>query len=117
MGVIADLSNAQGQKKNGDKEKCPKQKNKRKPKEKLNKLDEMEATKIPDAEFKIIVIRMLKDLRGGMDDLSENLNKEIVSIKNDIDTIKKNQSEIKTTISEIKNTLEGINSRSYEAEV
>ena len=42
-------------------------------------------------EFKTMVIRMLKDLRGRTDDLSENLNKEIVSIKRDIETIKKNQ--------------------------
>ena len=49
----------------------------------------MEATKIPDAEFKTMVIKMLKDLRGGMDDPSENLNKEMVKMKKDIETIKK----------------------------
>ena len=52
-------------------------------------MDEMEATKIPDAEFKIILIRMLKDLRGKMDDLSKNLNRDIVSIKKDVETIKR----------------------------
>ena len=36
------------------------------------------------------LLRMLTDLKGRMDDLSENLNKEIVSIKKDIDTINKN---------------------------
>ena len=35
----------------------------------------MEATKITDAEFKIMVIRMLKNLKGRMDDLSENLKR------------------------------------------
>ena len=49
-----------------------------------------------------------------MDDLSENLNKKIVSIKKDIETLK--QSETKNTISEVKNTLEGIKSRGDEAE-
>ena len=39
-------------------------------------LNEMEATKMPDAECKTMVIMMLKDLRGGMDKLSENLNKD-----------------------------------------
>lgn len=34
----------------------------------------MVATKITDAEFKVMVIRIIKNLRGGMDDLSENLN-------------------------------------------
>ena len=49
----------------------------------------MQATKIPDAEFKTIVIRMLKDLRRRIDDLSRNVNKKIVSIKKDLETIKK----------------------------
>ena len=40
---------------------------------------------MPDTEFKSMVVRMFKDLRERMDDLSENLNKEMVSIKNDID--------------------------------
>ena len=33
-----------------------------------------------------MVVKMLKDLRGRMDDLSESINEEIVSIKNDIET-------------------------------
>ena len=44
-----------------------------------------------DAVFKTMVIRILRDLRRKRNDLSENLNKEIVSIKKDIETIKKNQ--------------------------
>lgn len=35
-------------------------------------LNELEATKIPGEDFNIIVIRMLQDLRGRTDDLSEN---------------------------------------------
>ena len=53
----------------------------------------METSKLLGAEFKIMVIRMLKELR-------ENLN-----------SIKKIQSEKKDTVIEIKNTLQGINSR------
>ena len=44
----------------------------------------MESTKIPDTDFKTMVIRMLQVLRRRMNDLSENLNKEIVSVKEDI---------------------------------
>ena len=33
-------------------------------------LNEMKATKIPDAEFKTMVIRMLKEIKGKMDKLS-----------------------------------------------
>ena len=45
-------------------------------------LKEMEASNLPETEFKTLVIRMLKKL-------SENLNKEKVSIKKDIETIEK----------------------------
>ena len=44
-------------------------------------LNKMEASNLPDAEFKTLVIRMLIEIRGGIDHLSENFNKEIVSIK------------------------------------
>ena len=44
-------------------------------------LNEMEARSPPDTEFKTLVIRMLKELRRRMDDLSENFNKEILSLK------------------------------------
>ena len=43
----------------------------------------MEATKIPDAEFKTMVINLLNDPKRRMDDLSKNSNKEIVSINKD----------------------------------
>ena len=58
------------------------------PEKELNK---MEATKIPDAEFKTMVIRMLKELRKRMDDLIENLNQERISIKKVHNSYKKAQ--------------------------
>ena len=61
-------------------------------------LNQMEASKPPDTEFKTMVMRILKEL-------SENFN----SIKKDIETIKKNQPEIR-------NTLEVINRPLDEAE-
>ena len=62
-----------------------------------NKLNKMEASKLLEAEFKILVIRMLNELRGRMDGHNENLNREIVSIKKDRETIK-NQTEMKNII-------------------
>ena len=59
------------------------------------KLNEMEAS---DAEFKTMVIRMLKELRGRIDELSKHLNKGIVSTKGDIETNKKNVSYMKNII-------------------
>ena len=57
----------------------------------------METSNLLDAEFKTLVIRLLKEF-------SENLN-----------SIKKNPSETKDTLIEIKNNLQGDNSRVDEA--
>ena len=61
-------------------------------------LNEMEISNLSDAEFKILVIRMLKEL-------SEDLN-----------SIKKIESEMKDTLNEMKNNFQGINSRVDEAD-
>ena len=58
----------------------------------------MEISNLSDAEFKALVIRMLKEL-------SENLN-----------SIKKIQSETKDSLIELKNNLQGNNSKVDEAE-
>ena len=65
------------------------------PEKELNK---MEISNLSDAEFKTLVIRMLKGL-------SEDLSR-----------IKRNQSETKDTLIEIKNNLQENNSRVHEAE-
>ena len=64
------------------------------PEKELNK---MEISNLSDAEFKTLVIRMLKEL-------SEDLN-----------SIKQIQSEMKDTLIKIKNNLQGNNSRVDEA--
>ena len=61
-------------------------------------LNKMEISNLSDAEFKTMVIRMLKEL-------SEDLN-----------SIKKIQSDMKETLIEIKNNLQGNSSRVDEAE-
>ena len=61
-------------------------------------LNEMEISTLSDAQFKTLVIRMLKEL-------NEDLN-----------SIKRIQSETKDALIEIKNNLQGNNSRVDEAE-
>ena len=78
----------------------------------LKELSEMEISKLSDIDFKIMVIKMLKELTDDCKELSENYN----GMKKEIETIHKNQEEMKNTISEIKNTLEGNTSRLDEAE-
>ena len=65
------------------------------PEKELNK---SEISNLSDAEFKTVVIRMLKEL-------SKNLN-----------SIKKIQSEMKYSLIDIKNNLQGSNSREDEAD-
>ena len=77
----------------------------------VNEIESMYQIKV-----QTMVIRMLKKLRGRMDDLSKNLYKEIVIIKDDIEIIKNNQSGMKNIIYEMKNKLEETNSRLNEAE-
>ena len=36
----------------------------------------MEACNLPDTEFKTMIIRMLKELKRRIDEISENFNKE-----------------------------------------
>ena len=74
----------------------------------------MEASNLPETEFKTMVIKMLKELRGRKGGLNENLNRNGKHKKGHRNQ-KKKQSEKKHTITEM-NTLEGINSRLNEAE-
>ena len=59
----------------------------------------MEMSNLSDAEFKTLVIRMLKELSVGLS------------------IIKQIKSEMKDTLIEIKNNLQGNNSRLNEAEI
>ena len=65
-------------------------------------LNEMEASNLPNTEFKTLVIKMLKKL-------SNNFN----SITKDIETIN-NLLEMKNTIFKIKNILEEINNNKLD---
>ena len=60
-------------------------------------LNEMEISNLSDAEFKTLVIRMLKEL------------------SEDLSSIKKTQSETKDSLTEIKNNLQGNNNAVNEA--
>ena len=51
----------------------------------LQELNEMEVRKLSDIEFKIMVIRMLKELRDNYKELIENY----ISMKKEIETINK----------------------------
>ena len=64
----------------------------------VKELNEMEATKLSDTEFKRMVIRMLKELTDNYKELSENY----IRMKKEIETKNKNQKEMNNKVSEIK---------------
>ena len=71
--------------------------------------NEEEIGKLPEKEFRIIMVKMIKNLESKMEKMQESINKDIEELKN-------KHAETSNTITEIKNTLEGINSRISEAE-
>ena len=70
-------------------------------------LSQVEIGNLPKKEFRIVIIKMIQELRRRMDAQSKKL--EVFNI--DLENIKNNQMEMKNTMTEIKNTLEGINGR------
>ena len=67
-------------------------------------VNEKEIGKLPEKEFRIIIVKMIKNLENTMEKMQESINKELEELKN-------RHTETNDTITEIKNTLEGINSR------
>ena len=78
----------------------------------LKELNEKEVTKLSDIEFKLMVIKIHKELTDNYKELSENY----ISMKKEIGTINKNQEEMNNKISEIKKNTEGITGGVDEAE-
>ena len=72
-------------------------------------INEEEIGKLPEKEFRIIIVKMIKNLENKMEKMQESINKDLGQLKN-------KHTEKSNTITEIKNTLEGINSRISEAE-
>ena len=72
-------------------------------------INEEEIGKLPETEFRIMVVKMIKNLENKMEEMQESINKDLEKLKN-------KSKEANNTITEIRNTLEGINSRISEAE-
>ena len=69
----------------------------------------MEIGSLHKKEFRIIIVKMIQNLRNRIEKMQETFNK-------DLEELKRKQATMKNTIDEIKNSLEGINSRITEAE-
>ena len=72
-------------------------------------INEEEIGKLSEKKFRIMILKMLKNLENKMEKMQESVNKDLEELNN-------KYTETNNTITEIKNTLEGINSRISEAE-
>ena len=70
-------------------------------------INEEEIGKLPEKEFRIMIVKMIKNLENKMEKMQESINKDLGQLKN---------TETNNTITEILKILEGINSRISEAE-
>ena len=71
------------------------------------KINEEEISKLSEKEFRIKIVKMIKNLGNKMEKMQESINTDLEELKN-------KHAETNNTITEIKNTLEGINSRISE---
>ena len=60
--------------------------------------------KLPEKEFRIMIVKTIKNLENKVEKMQESINKILEELKN-------KHTQTNNTITEIKNTLEGINSR------
>ena len=85
-----------------------------------NQIKEEEIGNLPDKEFQIMIVKMIKNLEIKMESQINSLETRIEKMQErfneDLEEIKKSQYIMNTAINDIKNTLEGTNSRIREAE-
>ena len=67
-------------------------------------INEEEIGKLPEKEFRIMIVKMTQNLSNRMEKRQESINKDLEELKN-------KHTQTNNTITEIKNTLEGINGR------
>ena len=61
-------------------------------------INEEEIGKLPEKEFNIMIVKMIKNLKNKMEKMQESINKDLEELKN-------KHTETNNTITEIKNTL------------
>ena len=72
-------------------------------------INEEEIGKRPEKQFRIMIVKMIKNIENRTEKMQESINKDLEELKN-------KHTKTNNTIIEIENTLEGINSRISEVE-
>ena len=62
-------------------------------------VNEEEIVKLPEKEFRIMIVKMIRNLENKMEKMQESIDKDLEELKN-------KHTETNKTITEIKNTLE-----------
>ena len=78
-----------------------------------DQINEEEIGKLPEKEFRVMIVNMIQNLGNRMEAQIEKMQE---MFNKDLEELKNKQTVMNNTISEMKNTLEGINSRITEAE-
>ena len=76
-------------------------------------LKEVEIGNLPKKEFRVMIVKMIQNLRNRMEAWIEKIQEVF---NKDLEELKNKQTEMNNTITEMKNTLEGISNRITEAE-
>ena len=71
--------------------------------------NEEEIGNLPEKEFRVMILKMIQNLRNRIEKIQEMFNK-------DLEELKSKQTMMNNTINKIKNSIEGINGRITEAE-
>ena len=66
----------------------------------------MEIGNLPEKEFRIMIVKMIQDLRKRME---AKIEKRQEMFNKDLEELKNKQTQMNSTITEMKTTLEGIN--------
>ena len=74
-------------------------------------LNEVEIGHLSEKEFRIMIVKMIQDLRKRMETKMEKMQE---MFNKDLEELKNKQTEMNNTITEMKTTLEGINRRITE---
>ena len=72
-------------------------------------INEEEIGKLHEKEFRVMIVKIIKNLENRMEKIKKSINKDLEELKN-------KHTETNNTITEIKNTLEGISGRISAAE-
>ena len=78
-----------------------------------DQINEQETGNLPEKEFKVMIVKMIQNLRNRMEAWTEKIQE---MFNKDLQRLKNKQTEMNNTITEMKSTVEGSNNKITEAE-